>query len=127
MIASVGYLTEGRGQDLLIRAMPEILAEHPDARCVIVGDPFPRPQDLAYRQHLVGLIAQLRLQDRVLLAGHVEDVADVYAAADVIVNPARFNEPFGRVPFEAAVAGQPVGRHPRSARSPSCCATGARR
>jgi glycosyltransferase involved in cell wall biosynthesis len=32
----------------------------------------------------------------------------VYAAADVIVNPARFNEPFGRVPFEAAIAGRPA-------------------
>ena len=42
-----------------------------------------------------------------ILAGHVEDVADVYAAADLVVNPARFNEPFGRVPFEAAVAGSP--------------------
>ena len=25
--------------------------------------------------------------------------------ADVVVNPARFNEPFGRVPFEAGIAG----------------------
>ena len=106
-LVSVGYLTEGRGQDLLIRAMPEILAEFPDAHYVIVGDPFPRPQDLAYRQYLVGLIAQLRLQRSITLAGHLEDVQDVYAAADVIVNPARFNEPFGRVPFEAAIAGKP--------------------
>ena len=66
---SVGYLTEGRGQDVLIRAMPEILAEFPDAHYVIVGDPFPRPQDLAYRQYLVGLIAQLRLQGSITLAG----------------------------------------------------------
>ncbi len=106
-LVSVGYLTEGRGQDALIRAMPEVLAEFPDAHYVIVGDPFPRPQDLAYRQYLVGLIAQLRLQGSITLAGHLEDVEDVYAAADVIVNPARFNEPFGRVPFEAAIAGKP--------------------
>ncbi len=107
-LVSVGYLTEGRGQDVLIQAMPEILAEFPDARYVIVGSPFPRPQDLAYRQYLVGLIAQLRLQGSITLAGHLEDVEDVYAAADVIVNPARFNEPFGRVPFEAAIAGKPA-------------------
>jgi glycosyltransferase involved in cell wall biosynthesis/GT2 family glycosyltransferase len=107
VLVSVGYLTEGRGQDVLIRAMPEILAEFPDARYLIVGDSFPRPQDLAYRQYLVGLIAQLKLQHAITLAGHLEDVEDVYAAADVIVNPARFNEPFGRVPFEAAIAGRP--------------------
>lgn len=107
-LVSVGYLTEGRGQDVLIRAMPEILEAFPDAHYLIVGDPFPRPQDLAYRQYLVGLIAQLRLQRSITLAGHLEDVEDAYAAADVIVNPARFNEPFGRVPFEAAIAGKPA-------------------
>ena len=107
-LVSVGYLTEGRGQDVLIRAMPEILEAFPEAHYLIVGDPFPRRQDLAYRQYLVGLIAQLRLQGSITLAGHLEDVEDAYAAADVIVNPARFNEPFGRVPFEAAIAGKPA-------------------
>ena len=51
---------------------------------------------------------ELGLGDSVIVAGHVEEIADVYAAADVVVNPARFNEPFGRVPFEAAVAGRPA-------------------
>ncbi len=88
--------------------MPEILSRVPAARCVIAGDPFPRPQDVAYRERLLALIAELELEDSVIVAGHVEDVGDVYAAADVIVNPARFNEPFGRVPFEAAVAGKPA-------------------
>ncbi len=108
VVASVGNLTEGRGQDVLIRAMPDVLKRMPDARCVVAGDPFPRPQDVAYRQRLLDLIAELELEDAVVVSGHVEDVAAVYAAADVIVNPARFNEPFGRVPFEAAVAGKPA-------------------
>ncbi len=108
LVASVGNLTEGRGQDILVRAMPEILKRLPQAHCVIAGDPFPRPQDVAYRQRLIDLITELGLEDSVTVAGHVEDVGGVYAAADVIVNPARFNEPFGRVPFEAAVAGTPA-------------------
>jgi GT2 family glycosyltransferase/glycosyltransferase involved in cell wall biosynthesis len=108
VVASIGNLTEGRGQDVLVRAMPEILRREPLARCVIAGDPFPRPQDVAYRERLIELIAELGLEDSVIVAGHVENVGDVYAAADVVVNPARFNEPFGRVPFEAAVAGKPA-------------------
>jgi GT2 family glycosyltransferase/glycosyltransferase involved in cell wall biosynthesis len=108
LVASVGNLTEGRGQDVLLRAMPEILKRLPDARCVIAGDPFPRPQDVAYRQRLLNLIAELDLEGAAVMSGHVEDISAVYAAADVIVNPARFNEPFGRVPFEAAVAGKPA-------------------
>jgi glycosyltransferase involved in cell wall biosynthesis len=93
---------------VLVRAMPEILRREPTARCVIAGDPFPRPQDVAFRERLISLIVELGLEDSVIVSGHVENVGDVYAAADVIVNPARFNEPFGRVPFEAAVAGKPA-------------------
>ena len=104
-VASVGYLTEGRGQDLLIRATPAILRAVPDARIIIAGDPFSRSQDLAFRRYLEDLIDQLGLRESVTLAGHVENVDDLYAAVDVVVNPARFNEPFGRVPFEAGIAG----------------------
>ena len=108
MLASVGYVTEGRGQDVLVRAMPAILERLPDARYVLAGDPFPRPQDIAYRDRLVELIDELGLGESVIVTGHYENVADLYATADVIVNPARFNEPFGRVPFEAAIAGKPA-------------------
>jgi GT2 family glycosyltransferase/glycosyltransferase involved in cell wall biosynthesis len=107
LLASVGYLTEGRGQDFLVEAMPAILEQSPDAHYLICGDPFPRPRDLAYRDRLLALIAELGLEESVTVVGHVENVAAVYAAADVVVNPARFNEPFGRVPFEAAIAGKP--------------------
>lgn len=108
VLASVGNITEGRGQDVLVRAMPAILERLPEARYVIAGDPFPRPQDVAFRDRLLELIDELDLAESVIVTGHVEEIADVYAAADVIVNPARFNEPFGRVPFEAAIAGKPA-------------------
>jgi GT2 family glycosyltransferase/glycosyltransferase involved in cell wall biosynthesis len=107
LLASVGYLTEGRGQDVLVEAMPAILEQRPDAHYLICGDPFPRARDIAYRERLLELIAKLGLERSVTVVGHVENVAAVYAAADIVVNPARFNEPFGRVPFEAAIAGKP--------------------
>jgi glycosyltransferase involved in cell wall biosynthesis len=50
----------------------------------------------------------LGLEREVVFSGFVERIADVYAAADVVINPARFNEPFGRVALEALVAGRPV-------------------
>lgn len=108
VLASVGNITEGRGQDVLVRAMPAILERLPGARYVIAGDPFPRPQDVAFRDRLLELIDKLDLAESIVVTGHVEEIADVYAAADVVVNPARFNEPFGRVPFEAAIAGKPA-------------------
>jgi len=108
VLASVGYVTHGRGQDVIVRAMPRILERLPNARYVLAGDPFPRPQDLAFRDELIELIAELGLEESVILTGHYERVADLYATADAIVNPARINESFGRVAFEAAIAGKPA-------------------
>jgi glycosyltransferase involved in cell wall biosynthesis len=107
-VTAIGNITENRGQDVLIRALPVIRDRVPDAHCVIVGDPHPRPQDLAYRERLHELARQLRVADAVTFAGHLEAVADVYAAAEIVVNPRRIGEAFGRVPCEALVAGRPV-------------------
>ena len=41
VLASVGYVTEGRGQDMLVRAMPAILERLPEARYVLAGGPVP--------------------------------------------------------------------------------------
>jgi len=107
-VVALGNITENRGQDVLIAALPAIRAEVGDARAVIVGDPHPRPQDLRFRERLVELASRLGVEDAVTFAAHTEAVADVYAAADVVVNPRRIGEAFGRVPCEALVAGRPV-------------------
>jgi glycosyltransferase involved in cell wall biosynthesis len=44
----------------------------------------------------------------VVFAEPTDAMADVYAAADVVVNPARMEEAFGRVAPEALIAGRPV-------------------
>lgn len=107
LIVSAGNLTFGRGQDVLIRALALVRRTLPDARCVIAGEPHPRANDRAYADSLPRLVEELGLDDAVFFAGFVEQVADLYAAADIVVNPARFPEPFGRVALEALVAGRP--------------------
>lgn len=107
-LAVVGNLSPGRGQDVLIRALPDLLARFPRLRCLIVGAPHPRPVDLAYADGLRELVGSLGLEEVVRLVGFLERVEDVYAAADVVVNPATFEEPFGRVAMEALLAGTPV-------------------
>jgi glycosyltransferase involved in cell wall biosynthesis len=108
VLATIGNITENRGQDVLIVALPAIRAELPHARCMIVGDPHPRPRDLEFRGRLVALAEQLDVAEAVTLIGHREEVGDVLAAADVVVNPRRVGEAFGRVACEALVAGRPV-------------------
>jgi glycosyltransferase involved in cell wall biosynthesis len=113
-LAVVGSISRGRGQDVAIRALALIRGRVPDARLAIVGESHPRPADQDYARELRGLVSRLGLADAVIFAGQEQSgqgmaaMADVYAAADVVVNPARFAEPFGRVAPEALVAGRPV-------------------
>ena len=104
LVVSAGSISLGRGQDVLVRAVAIARESIPELRCVIAGAPFDRGPDLAFARRL-GVLAEA---EDVILAGQVEDVPSLLAAADVVVNPARFDEPFGRVPFEAAVAGTPA-------------------
>jgi glycosyltransferase involved in cell wall biosynthesis len=106
-LAAAGNITRRRGQDVLLRALPTLRERFGDVRAVIAGEPHPRPVDLAYRRELADLVDELGLGGAVVFAGFVERMADLYAAADVVVNPDR-QEPLGRVAAEALVAGRPV-------------------
>ena len=108
LVVALGSISERRGQDVLVQAMRTVLRGMPDARCLIFGDPFPRAPDLAFRDRLDGLIRGGGLGSAVAVAPSTHDVASVYAAADIVVNPARVAESFGRVACEALLAGCPV-------------------
>jgi glycosyltransferase involved in cell wall biosynthesis len=107
-VAVVGSLTAGRGQDVVLRALAQLQAAGRDAHALVVGVPHPRTADIAYKERLVELATSLRVRDRVVFAGFLDDVRVAYAAADIVVNPARVSEAFGRVAFEALAAGKPV-------------------
>jgi glycosyltransferase involved in cell wall biosynthesis len=107
-LAVVGSLSAGRGQDRAIHALAHLRTTVPNAWCLIAGDPHPREVDRAYSRGLEQLAAELGVADAVVFSGFVEEVDDVYAAADVVVNPARIAEGFGRVAMEALLAGRPV-------------------
>jgi glycosyltransferase involved in cell wall biosynthesis len=108
LVAVVGNITRARGQDLALRAMLEVAAGLPGAHLLIAGAPHDRPADMDYLTELEATARAPGLAGHVTFAGFVPEVADVYAAADLLLNPARFNEPFGRVALEALLAGCPV-------------------
>jgi glycosyltransferase involved in cell wall biosynthesis len=106
-VAAVGSIGHARGQDILIRAVPRIQERFPDVRVVVAGAPHPRPADKRYAAELRRLARDVGVEPALAWPGHVERAGDVYAAADVVVNPTR-REAFGRVAAEALVAGRPV-------------------
>jgi glycosyltransferase involved in cell wall biosynthesis len=106
-VAAVGSIGRARGQDLLVRAVPQIRERFPDVRVVVAGAPHPRPADRRYAAELRRLARRLGVEAALAWPGYVERARDVYAAADVVVNPTR-REAFGRVAAEALVAERPV-------------------
>ena len=100
VVAGVGRLVPIKGFDLLVAALPDVLARVPSTQVVLVGDG-------AERAALQARAAALGVGDRLRITGAVTDVTVYLAAADVLVAPSR-NEGMGRVLVEALALGVPV-------------------
>ena len=95
-----GRLDPRKGVDLAVRA----LAELPDARLRVVGGGDP-----AYREELSTLAEELGVADRVSFERLPHrHLAAAYEAADAVLFPVRWEEPWGLVPLEAMAVGTPV-------------------
>jgi glycosyltransferase involved in cell wall biosynthesis len=101
-ILFVGRLVPGKGVDVLLNAMPAILARAPDATLTVVGG---GPE----RDKLVDLVQTLDIVQRVLFVGPAShaSLADRYRRATLLVLPSR-EEGFGLVLAEALGCGCPV-------------------
>jgi phosphatidylinositol alpha-1,6-mannosyltransferase len=107
IILTVARLDIHKGQDAVIKALPSIIAEVPDAVYVVVGDGAMRP-------HLVALSETLGVSDHVVLAGGLPrpEVIALFKACDVFAMISRIErgsvEGFGIAFLEAGALGKPV-------------------
>jgi glycosyltransferase involved in cell wall biosynthesis len=95
----VGRLDERKGIETAIEALRDL----PQAELRVVGDGDERE-----RRRLQEIAAPFG--DRVEFAGQVDrpGLLAAYAAADAVVFPVRWEEPWGLVPLEAMARGRPV-------------------
>jgi glycosyltransferase involved in cell wall biosynthesis len=84
MALFIGPLDEDHGADVLLEAVPEILAAEPQARFVFVGDG-------ALREALHARARELGIDAAVRILGHREgqEVEDIVRASDLLVVPSR--------------------------------------
>lgn len=110
LILTVGLICPRKGHDVLLRALGQITDV--DWQSVIVG----MVQNPAYLQQLEWLRSDLKLQDRVLLAGELSSAAlsHYYRCAHIFALATRY-EGYGMVLGEAQLHGLPI----------ISCATGA--
>lgn len=104
-LLTVARLTRGdrdKGVETVLRALPQVLRELPEARHVVIGEGDDRPR-------LEALARFLGVADHVEFRGavSVEALAGLYRSADVFVMPSR-KEGFGIVFLEALASGVPV-------------------
>jgi len=109
VIVSVGRLVPRKGQDELVRALPEILKSHPNAHLLFVGTG-------TYRKILDNLISDRSLEKNVTFTGRVqyEDLTKYICVGDIFAMPSRSRmaglevEGLGIVYLEASACGLPV-------------------
>lgn len=103
MLLFVGALAPGKGAQWLIKAMPEITSEFPDAYAVFCGP------DVGYKAQLVTLARKLGVSDRVIFTGFLprSKLLQAYAACHVFVMPSD-HEGFGLSIAQAMPFGKPV-------------------
>lgn len=106
IILYVGRLVPEKGVGVLIESMPQVLAQHPEAKLIIVGSGYAT-DDLKRRAE------ELALGPKVYFTGFISDQErdGLYRAASVAVFPSLY-EPFGIVALEGMSFGLPtiVGR-----------------
>lgn len=109
VVLSASRLVRRKGHDTLIKVWPRVVAQHPRARLVIVGEGPSRPR-------LTRLVRRGGVSDSVRFVPAVawSEMPLVYAMADVFALPCRTRlgglepEAFGIVFVEAAACGLPI-------------------
>mgnify|MGYP003341073358 FL=1 len=108
-ILCVGRLVKRKGQDKLIKALPEIKDEFPNVKLLLVGEG-------PLRKKLSKLVKKLQLEDNVIFTGRVsyEELPKYFRVGDIFAMPARTRnfglevEGLGIVYLEASATGLPV-------------------
>ncbi len=100
IIGTVGRLVLIKGHTWLIRAVPQVLAEFPQACVVLIGDG-------PLLGELKELAADLGISQHVVFLGTRHDIPECLAVLDLFVLPS-LNEGMGRALLEAMAVGCPV-------------------
>jgi len=80
VLLTVARLTPRKGQDTVIKVLPEVIKVFPEVKYVIVGTG-------SYRQSLEKIVREKELSDKVIFAGEVskEDLSSYYELSDIFI------------------------------------------
>lgn len=99
-IGSVGLLEVAKGHEVLIAALPRVLAEFPRLKCFLIGEG-------SLRRRLERQAAAAGVESSVIFTGHRDDTLDLMSALEAVVLPSLW-EGLPYVLLEAMALGKPV-------------------
>ncbi len=100
VVSIVGRLSKEKGHTIFLLAAENLVKKYPQVKFLVVGDG-------PLKETLTAEISQRHLNQRVILAGIQNNMAEVYAASDVLVN-ASFIEGLPMTILEAMASRLPI-------------------
>lgn len=100
VVGNVGRLSEQKGMEYFIKAVPEILKKHPKTKFLIVGTGVDK-------ERLKNLSAELKLDEYILFFGYREDIQNLMAQMDLVVLSSLW-EGLPLTPIEAFSVGKTI-------------------
>ena len=104
---TIGQIGLRKGWDVLAQAMAILAPRRPDLYSLFVGERYSGKQETIDYEQSFRTVLNDAMPGRVRFLGYRDDIPRLFAAADLLIHPAR-EEPFGRVLLEAAAAGCPI-------------------
>ena len=99
VVGIVGNIREWKGQEIVVRALIEVVKVHPSIVCFFVG--AATPTDKPYEDRLRNLIEQAGIESNVRFTGYQRDVPSFVNMMDFVIHASIQPEPFGMVVLEA--------------------------
>ena len=93
LILTFGLLSPGKGIETMIRAMPDVVARHPNTHYLVLGATHPHQvasSGEAYRDQLMALVDTLGMKSQISFIDaffDTDEILDYLAAADIYVTP----------------------------------------
>jgi len=106
VILYVGMYSAKKGLEYLIEAMNEVKKEISNAVLVIAGPAI----DANYEKKIKNLVVEMNLEDNIIFTGYFEEKykPNVYADADIVVEPTLYGMGYSFACIEANAIGKPV-------------------
>lgn len=98
-----GRFTQLKGHEFFIKALERI--KHLPWTAILVGDENEKPE---YVELLKKQVVETKLKDRIVFAGHCNDMPAAYAISDITISASIYPESFGKVAVESQAMGVPV-------------------